>query len=360
MSTQASDSGLVVLVHPDEVGGTTAVLGLGTGGVWTRRQALAVTTRGHVDHQLELGAWQVLWPGVHMDAGVVPDAAQRAHAAVLASGGAGQPFSTDDGRRALHAAASGRTAARVLGLPLIDDADPSTSSQEHLLDEVCVVSPGRTLRHRSYNGGVRVLRRKVRVLRPADLRRTRSGLWLTSPLRTLVDCASVLTREALTCAVDDALRRGLVSEQDLAQAVAERAWSPGVVTLRWAVEHADRRAESPGETLARLALLPSLPGLVPQHRLRDGAGRILARFDLGDEELRLAVEADGKAGHAGPEMAAKDRLRDGVAQSHGWRTERVTWWELRRARDAFVRRVAAAAEQARRSALDDGHRDIRR
>ena len=128
----------------------------------------------------------------------------------------------------------------------------------------------------------------------------------------------------------------------------ERSWCPGVVHLRAAVARADRRTESPAETLARLALLPTMPGFVPQHRLLGPGGRVLARFDLADEELRLAVEADGKAGHAGPQMVAKDRLRGRVSEMHGWRTERVTWWELRCRRAAFVSRIAEVAQERRR------------
>ena len=331
--------------------GTTADLGSATRGVWTRRQALAVTTRGHVDAQVAAGCWQVLWPGVHTDGGIVPDLGQRAHAAGLASGGAGQHLQRSTREAPLRAVAGGRTAARVLGLPLIDDRDPTTGAGEHQLDDVVVRTAARHLRHVTAGGETRVLHRWVRPLADEDVVRTSSGLWLTSPLRTLVDCAELLSPEALTCAVDSALHRGLVRAEQLDVAVARRAWCPGVRTLRWAVAHADGRAESPAETLARLALVPSLPGLVPQHRLRDERGRIVARFDLADEALRLAVEADGKAAHAGAEMAAKDRLRDRQAARYGWRTERVTWWELRRDREAVVRRVAAAAaEQAARRA----------
>ena len=304
-------------------------------------------SRGRVASQVRRGHWQVVWPGVLADAGAILDAEQRAYAAVLATGRAGGPSLASDGHPRLDAIACGRTAARVLGLPLIDDDDPATRACEHLADEVAVRVPGSTLRRRTPDGDVRVLRRSVRRLDRADLVRTPNGLWLTSPLRTLVDCADLLTPEALVCAVDHALRIGLVDRPALAAAVAARRWCSGAVALRWAAERADERAESPAETLTRLALLPSLPGLVPQHRLLDGRGRILARFDLGDEALRLAVEADGKAGHAGPEMAAKDRLRDEVSRRHGWRTERVTWWQLRRDRSTVVRRVVeAAADQA--------------
>ena len=325
-----------------------ALLGATTRGLWTRRQALDVVSRGVVQSQVRRGLWQVAWPGVYADAGQVLDTGQRARAAVLASGGDGPPFLGPDLRRSPAGVASGRTAARVHRLPLIDDRDPATGAQQHLLDDVTVRTAADPLRSLSPDGP-RVLRRTARSLTPDDVVGTTSGLWLTSVVRTLVDLAALLTLEALVCALDDARHRRLVDDEQLAGAGERTRWSPGSAAFRTGVALSDGRAESPAETLARLALLPVVPGLVPQHRLRDSYGRVLARFDLGDAELRLAVEADGKAGHAGPVMAAKDRARDRLAASHGWHTERVTWYELRRRRPSLVARVAAAAaERSRR------------
>jgi len=297
--------------------------------------ALAVTSSGAADGYVRRGEWRTVWPGVLTDAGTVLDPGQRAHAAMLACGSS--------------AVVCGRTAARLHRLPLIDDRDPATGAQEHLVDDVLTDGSRRTLRTRDPDGEVRVLRRYARGLAPSDVIRTPGGLSLTSPVRTLVDLGALLSFDALVCAVDHALRTGLVTEAAMTSAVEQRARCPGVVALRDAVARADRRAESPAETLARLALLPALPGFVPQHRLLGPDGRVLARYDLADEGLRLAVEADGKAGHAGAQMVAKDRRRDRVSELHGWRTERVTWWELRCRRAAFVRRVAEVADERRRA-----------
>ena len=311
-----------------------ARLGATHRGLWTRADALAVITDGRVDGYVRRGEWRSVWPGVLTDAGTVLDPGQRAHAAALAC-------------RA-SAVVCGRTAARLHRLPLIDDRDPATGSAEHLVDDVVTVGSRRTLRVRDADGSVRVLRRQALGLAPGDVVRTASGLSFTAPLRTLVDLAALLSLDALLCAVDHALHTGLVAQTALASAVQQRAGSAGVLALRAAVALADRRAESPAETLARLALLPTMPGFVPQHRLLGPDGRVLARYDLADEDLRLAVEADGKAGHAGEQMVAKDRRRDRLSERYGWRTERVTWWELRCRRPEFVRRIAAVADERRR------------
>ncbi len=126
--------------------------------------------REHRARSARDGSWQRLWPGVYADGGdVTPE--QRCWAAALASGG------TD-------AVACGRTAARLWGFPLVDDADPATQAQEHRVDEVIAAPHRRTLH---YAG--RELRRHRFLLRPGDVVRTARGP-VTSPLRTLVDCAA--------------------------------------------------------------------------------------------------------------------------------------------------------------------------
>lgn len=296
-----------------------------------------MTSRGHVDALVARGEWQSPWRGVYADAGCDLDAVQRGHAAVLASGP--------------RAVACGRLAARVYGLPLVDDDDPATGRQEHLLDEVAVPCDVPALTRTDATGARRELRRH-RQRYGADEVTAADGVPVTTVLRTVVDCAGLLRADALVCLIDAALHRKLLTPDGLAAAVAGRRWAPGVVGLRRAVALADGRAESPLETLGRLLLLPYLPGLTPQHRLRNEHGRVLARFDLAHELLRLALEGDGSAGHSGSRSAARDQRRDRRSERLGWRTERYTWFEVRRQQDALVRRVLdAGREQARRHGL---------
>ncbi len=271
-------------------------LGSGSAGIWTRRQALTVLTRGQLQAALRRGDWVELWPCVFADAGFVHTPEQRAFAAVLACGGADQPVPVPGapGTRRLRAYAFGRTAARVHGFLLIDDDDPATGAREHRLDDVGGWLTGRHPRHPRPDGQLAVLRRHQPTLGEGDLMLLPSGLWTTTPLRTLVDCARLLSREALVCAIDDALHRCLVSPEDLDRATADRTWCAGAVALRQAVRLSDARAESPAETLARLLLLPVLPDLEPQVKVYDAAGRVVARLDLGDRRQRFAVEADGR------------------------------------------------------------------
>jgi hypothetical protein len=307
-------------------------LGEQTAGVWTRVQACQVMTEGSVDTLLRNGTWQVVWPGVHADGGFALSAEQLGHAAVLTGGGGS------------GAVAAGRCAARIWELPLIDDDDPATGARDWLHTDVSVRLPMPDLAH-----GGRVLHRHQFRFAAGDLVRRPSGLWTTSALRTLIDCRLLLTHEALVCAVDAALHQGVVTRKGLERSVDRLKGWRGAPAFRAAVDAADGRAESPGETLTRLVLLPVLPDLVPQVEVFDHAARPVARFDLADEEIRLAVEFDGRAGHEGGLMVAKDRKRDRRTDGLGWVTERTTWFEVRRQQSALRRRVLSVADTRKRA-----------
>ncbi len=161
--------------------------------------------------------------------------------------------------------------------------------------------------------------RPVRLRLPSGSVVRLAGCPVLSPVGTLVHLSRLLRADALACAVDAALHRRLTTTGRLRAAAAQRSWCPGAPAPREAVRSADGRAESPPETLARLLLLPALPGLTPQVPVFDGSGRCLARLDLAEEELRLAVEVDGARWHSGAQMVARDRRRDSALERLGWR-----------------------------------------
>ena len=256
----------------------TALRALDSGnlGVWTRGEALTCTSRHVVARLLETGQWQVVFSGVYADGGYVLAPEQRAVAAVLASGGHGQPFAVGtprpDGSQAmlLRAVACGRTAARVWQFPLVDDDDPATGATERVLHDVHSRAGLGVRRGPASTPGLPrdELRRHRLQLDRADFIRRPSGLWITTPLRTAWDCAGMLTAEATVCLLDDGLRRGLFTVDDLHRTLAERHGIPGSRRFDEAVARSDGRSESAAETLARLLLLPVLPALVPQVSLR--------------------------------------------------------------------------------------------
>lgn len=318
-----------------------SALGSRTSGVWTRRRALKLVTPARIAAHVRDGGWQVVYPGVYADGGYVLSDEQLGFAAVLATG-------EEDEAEGTHVAAvaCGRTAARIWGLPLIDDADPATGAFEHLVDDVHTWRQS-AQRELVTPEGRRLVRHHLTFL-DREVVQHRSGLWLTSPVRTALDCVGLLSEEAAVCLVDAALFSKAFSLSELERAVRARAGWPGVGRQRRAAQLADGRAESPSETLARLLLLPVLPELVPQVRVRDRNGRVVARVDLGIEELRLAVEADGRRGHAGDVMVAKDKRRDRRTGRLGWATERVTWFDLRKRQAEVTQRVLEGAQEQRR------------
>lgn len=338
-------------------------LGGASCGVWTRTQALGLTSPGQVRGALARD-WQVLWPGTYADAGYHLTPEQHCWAAVLASGDRRRPVGPApgaDGRPAQprpypregsphggrRAVACGRTAARYWGIPLVDDDDPATGACESLIDDVSVGAHLPPVVH----AGRRLQRHRLR-LGPSDVVRTASGCHVTSPTRTLVDCCAFLAPDAAVCALDHALHRRLVTRPELEAAVAVRRGLAGSAALARAVGLTDARAESPLETLTRLLLLPVLPTLEPQVVLLDETDHVVARFDLADRTRKLAVESDGKPAHRGAAMVARDRARDLRSERHGWWTERVTWFDARRRQRATVARVLARAQ------LLDERRDV--
>lgn len=306
-----------------------AVAALGdAAGIWTRRQALAAgLTAGEVDTLLRSGSWQTLQRGIYCDGGTTPHPAQRAGAACLAAGAG--------------SVAVGRTAARVHGMPLIDDDDPATDSRQLCFDDV-ITAAGVHRAPRLTPDRTAGLVLGQEILDGQDVVLV-SGVRVTSPARTLFWLARELSFAAAVAATDHALRSEAVTKPELSALALRLAGHRGVVAFRRVVDFADERAETAFESVTRVVVTaPELPAWTPQLRVRSG-GRVVARVDLGNERLRLAVESDGGAHHSG-EAVAKDRARDEMVGAGGWYAVHVSWFDARvrpasvRAR---VRKVAA-------------------
>ncbi|MGH2670262.1 MAG: type IV toxin-antitoxin system AbiEi family antitoxin domain-containing protein, partial [bacterium] len=81
------------------------------------------------------------------------------------------------------------------------------------------------------------------------------GIPVTTPARTLIDVASAATREAMEEAVDDALRRGLVSIPRLRWRLDDLGRGrPGVGTMRKLIDARDPSTSIPGSVFERKVL----------------------------------------------------------------------------------------------------------
>jgi hypothetical protein len=322
---------------------------LAVAGVWDAAMARAVGFTPRQIRTRRTRDWQVLRRHTYAYGGVEPSPVMRAAAAVLVTGGELMPGElpegadaalqsvvaaqreryTDRARRRLHVVAAGRTAARIWGMPLVDDDDPATGRCEAEQDDV--------IRGAGVSTGATLTSRRSRLI-VGDVVLC-NGVPVLSPRRTAVDLGVVLRPDALVAALDHALREGMVELDELAAAVSgDRRGRDGTLALRQALALVDPKAESPHESLTRLVLKPVLPGLESQVRIVDGRGRIIARLDLGDEALKLGVESDGAAYHRG--RAAADRKRDFRT---GWTIERVSWFETRRESEQLRQRVLTTA-----------------
>lgn len=176
-----------------------------------------------------------------------------------------------------------------------------------------------------------IVHRPRRVER-GDLTRL-AGIPISDPARTLIDIAATEDPETLEVALDDALRRGLVSLPRLRRRLSRMPprGRGGMGLLRRLV--ADRSPatvlpESPLETrLIRLLRAAKLPPPVRQHQIRE-RGRLIARLDLAYPEARLAIEADGYRYHSGRIAFEGDLARRNALQALGWRVLHVTWRQL--------------------------------
>lgn len=150
-----------------------------------------------------------------------------------------------------------------------------------------------------------------------------------------VSAACVLTAaasgmEAGVVAMDAALRRGLATREQLTKALTLRGARYGVAQARAAVEAADAKAESPGESRTRLILCAAGMTVRSQVVVTDIAGDIgRVDFLVG---TNVVVEFDGLVKYEGADgklELAREKAREDRLREAGYRVIRVTWADLR-------------------------------
>jgi very-short-patch-repair endonuclease len=167
------------------------------------------------------------------------------------------------------------------------------------------------------------------------------GVPVTSPARTAFDVARARGHLAGVLVADAVLANGVRREALELVLVGRSGW-PGAEAARTAVAFADRRSESPLESLGRVRFAEQ--GLAPpqlQVVVADEDGPF-ARVDQCWEEHRTIAEADGALSYATTadlfaEKRREDRLRD-----TGFEVVRYTWDEALRRPDALAARVRRA------------------
>ena len=158
---------------------------------------------------------------------------------------------------------------------------------------------------------------------------------VTSPLRTVIDCARRLEFGPALAVADSALRHGDVSHADLLEAAAV-VRGKGAARARHVARHASGLAANPFESMLRSIALDVGLAVEPQVGIALGADGVV-RPDLVDRGRRLVLEADSWEFHAGKDAHARDCRRYNLLVLHGWTVLRFTWRQVMHDPD-YVRR----------------------
>jgi Transcriptional regulator, AbiEi antitoxin len=120
------------------------------------------------------------------------------------------------------------------------------------------------------------------------------GVAITAVARTVTDIARSTGLEEAVAVLDAALQRHLVTPAALAAALDRMAGWPGVPRARRAVEFADPRAMSVGESRSRVAMARfGVARPVPQWTVVAPSGGVLGTADFGWPDRGVVGEFDG-------------------------------------------------------------------
>ncbi len=208
----------------------------------------------------------------------------------------------------------------------------------------------------------------VRIFLPADRGRLRNGLAdsgertfrsddiveieglrVTTPVRTAWDLGRNRWPERSLSALDQMLRLGAFSAEELRAGVTRFRGDRWVTRLRAMAPLADGRAESPPESVLRLRWIETL-SVAPTPQLEVWvSGEFLARLDIGNEDWRFGAEYDGAEWHSSPEQQEHDRKRRGLCEQRAdWLIKPFTKQNLFGPKQDAERLLIVGAADARR------------
>ncbi len=137
----------------------------------------------------------------------------------------------------------------------------------------------------------------TRFLLPRDITQVH-GVLTTTPLRTALDLGRLRHRDRAIAALDQLLRLGIFTLEELLEEIPRFRGMRGVRQLRVLAPIADGRSESPGESALRLRFHDGgLPIPEPQQNIYDNHGRFIGRADLLVVDLLFVAEYDGEEWH---------------------------------------------------------------
>lgn len=167
--------------------------------------------------------------------------------------------------------------------------------------------------------------------------------------RTIIDLAAVVSSDRAGGALDDALRRGLVSVKRMervldALSTRGRKGAGAVRTLLAQRDQLDGLAESRLEaSMLQVLRRRRLPLPEAQYRVVEG-GRVIARLDFAYPSARIGIETDGYRWHGGRERWARDIRRENRLKLLGWTLLRFSWEDVRERPEVVASQVSAVLE----------------
>ena len=277
-----------------------AAVAAAQGGPLTRAQALAAgCTARHISTLLRT-TWTAPLRGIYVETALLEGDPERRHvvlaaAHVLASGAT--------------VVASHRTGALVHHLPLL--GKPPTVPQR-------TRSPRRA-GDRADAPGLHVAQ-----LDPTSTT-TVDGVPVTVLSRTVCDVARTTPFRAGVVTADAALRAGLSAEELHAEAQRCSRW-PGARAARRVAAFGDGRAETPLESITRVAYAEQgLPAPETQVEVYAPDGSFVALVDFLWRAQRTVGEADGMGKYDQPGVGRREKLREPSLARCGLQIVRNTW-----------------------------------
>ncbi|MCM1011676.1 MULTISPECIES: hypothetical protein [unclassified Brevibacterium] len=175
------------------------------------------------------------------------------------------------------------------------------------------------------------------------------GIPVTSVLRTLFDLARDYPLALAVAAIDDALHRSVITEEQFQTYVADHPVRTRQRRIETVLENVDGRRESVGESITAVRFVEfSVPGLEPQVVIVDENGRFVARTDFANRQAKVVAEFDGAGKYhlkgVDPKKAfEQERRREYALRNLGYEVFRLTWQDLFSATQFL--RIRAAIER---------------
>jgi very-short-patch-repair endonuclease len=179
----------------------------------------------------------------------------------------------------------------------------------------------------------RVVHRKGIVSRQSTLRDdewlVRDGIPATSPFRTIFDLAAIAEMREVERAFHEAEARQVTDRVSLPMLLERYPGRRGSRKLQALLESRQPLTITRNDFEEAFLALVDRYGLTRPRMNADFSirGRFFEIDALWERE-RVAVELDSREIHGTHKKFESDRLRDRILVAEGWRTMRITWWQL--------------------------------